>query len=292
MTDAEDLEREVGNPAAKWDELKARVQAEAIHQFADVEEAWLDLMWTLDAYRVAQILPAGFKDFGAFNRGKGNWFAELLSLLLHNRTHHRIAARQRVRGFSQHHQIDIAWPARGEDPLVCCESKVTGAPAFGSTPARGAISDFSNRRKELKFAATDLKLYRRQQRTAIEHWDVWRQRERPKAYFLWAARLEPGKDRIATLVREARDLIDTYLDGAGLFAWQPNQAGDGYEPVPLPSGERVTSLDDVLYRIASEIKALVDDKGRPPPPVRPEQTAIESGELPDDPDDAGGPEGA
>jgi len=72
MTDAEDLEREVGNPAAKWDELKARVQAEAIHQFADVEEAWLDLMWTLDAYRVAQILPAGFKDFGAFNRGKGN----------------------------------------------------------------------------------------------------------------------------------------------------------------------------------------------------------------------------
>jgi len=121
---------------------------------------------------------------------------------------------------------------------------------------------------------------------------VWRQRERPKAYFLWAARLEPGKDRIATLVREARDLIDTYLDGAGLFAWQPNQAGDGYEAVPFPAGERVTSLDDVLYRIASEINALVDEQGQPPPPVRPEQTALEPGQLPDDPGDAGGPEGA
>lgn len=169
---ARDLEQRVGNPASKWDELKGRVQGDATRSFGDVQDAWLDLMWTLDAYRVAQVLPVEFKDFGAFNRGKGNWFAELLSLLLQNRTHHRIGSRQSVGGFSQRHQIDIAWPARGEDPLVCCETKVTGAPGFGSTRARGAMSDFVNRRKELKFAATDLKLYRRQEDKKIGHWDV------------------------------------------------------------------------------------------------------------------------
>lgn len=272
--EASDLERRVGTPTEKWETLKERVQGQAVRRFSDIQDEWLDLMWTLDAYRIAQILPSGFKDFGAFNRGKGNWFAEVLSLLLQNRTHHRVASRQQVRGFSQGHQIDIAWPARGEDPLVCCESKVTGAPAFGNTPARGALSDFSNRRKELKFAATDLKLYRRQQDTKIGHWDVWRRQEPPRAYFLWAARLEPGRDKIETLVREARALIDTYLDGAGLFAWRPAAKGDGYEQVPLPKGERVTTLDDVLHAIASEIEACVDEKGDPPPPVKPHRPAV------------------
>ncbi|HUB36669.1 MAG TPA: hypothetical protein VL972_07585 [Solirubrobacteraceae bacterium] len=272
-----EVQRRVGDPVVKWDGLRAMVESESTRRFAEVQDAWLDLMWTLDAYRVARVLPPSFEDFGAFNRGKGNWFAQLVGLLLRNRTHHDIAARQKVAGFSQWHQVDIAWPARGEDPLVCCETKVTGAPAFGSTPARRATSDFSNRRKELKFAATDLKLYRRQEQTKIGHWDVWRRSEPPKAYFLWAARLEPGKERIDVLVREARALVDTYLDGAGLFAW--SVAGDCYEHVPLPLGDRVTSLDDVLYRIASEIESLVDDRGLPPPPVRPERLALDQGAL-------------
>jgi hypothetical protein len=268
------LKRRVGNPATRWNHLKRRVDEGGIRRFAEIQDEWLELMWALDGYRIARALPAGFKDFGAFNRGKGNWFAELLCLLLQNRTNHQIAARQQVAGFSQRHQIDIAWPARGEDPLVCCETKVTGAPAFGSTPVRGAMSDFSNRRKELKFAATDLKLYRRQEQTKIGHWDVWRRREPPKAYFLWAARLELGKDRIDSLVREARALVDTYLDGAGLFAWTHASAGGGYRQVELPEGERVTSLDDVLYRISSEIESLSDDEGKPPAPVRPSSFAV------------------
>lgn len=277
-----EIQEQVGDPAAKWDALKECVGHDVTTRFTDVQDSWLDLMWTLDAYRVAQALPPGFDDFGAFNRGKGNWFAELLCLLLANRTHRHIAARQKVAGFSQWHQVDIAWPARGEDPLVCCETKVTGAPAFGSTQARGATSDFSNRRKELKFAATDLKLYRRQEQTKIGHWDVWRRSEPPKTHFLWGARLEPGKDHIETLVREARALIDTYLDGAGLFAWSPADAGDAYEPVGLPHGERVTSLDDVLYRIASEIESLVDEEGEPPPPVKPARLAVDARQVAQD----------
>jgi len=186
------------------------------------------------------------------------------------------------------HQIDLAWPARREDPRVCAETKVTGAPAYGTTPARGSLSDYSNRRKELKFAATDLKLYRRQQDTVIEHWGVWREQSPPKTYFLWAARLNPEKERITTLVAEAQALVNTYLDGAGIVAWQENAAGTGYEAVPVPHVARVTDLDDVLYRLASEINLLAGPTRTPPPPVTPERPAVQPEQLPPDEEDGGG----
>jgi hypothetical protein len=285
-----DLEAVVGHPRAKWLRLQARVQDEAITQFTDVADDWLDIMWTLDAYRIERVPPL---DMGkeatdsstrldAIYRGKGNWFASLLALLLENRTDHKLAPRVDVQGFSQNHQIDVAWPDRGtkpmEDPLVCLETKVTGAPAYGSTPARGAMSDWSNRRKELKFQATDLKLYRRQQETSIEHWDVWRQREMPKVYFLWAGRMGP-KDRMEKMIAETQALVKTYLDAAGIFAWKENAYGTGYEPVPVPQADRVSSVDDVLYRIASEIKVIAPRGQAPPPPQRPSHRALDPAQL-------------
>jgi hypothetical protein len=212
----------------------------------------------------------------AIYRSKGNYFSELVAKLLSNRTNQEIRPRARVRGFSQPHQVDIAWPSRDLDPLICVETKVTGAPAFGRTPARGAMSDFSNRRKELKFAATDLKLWRRQQETAIQHWGFWRSKAPPSAYFLWAARLRTdarsGNDDVRRLVTEAKALVDTYLEGAGLFAWEER---DGrYEPVALPDNAQVTELDDVLYRIESEI-ALMTQDGAVPEPQRPPREVVD-----------------
>jgi hypothetical protein len=208
----------------------------------------------------------------AIYRGKGNWFATLLAALLEEQTGHdeRLAPRSQVEGFSQDHQIDIAWPHRKEDVHICVETKVTGAPGYGSTGPRGAMSDWTNRRKELKFAATDLKLYRRQQATRIDHWGVWR----------------PGRwsqDHIESLVREVTALVDTYLDGAGIYAWKRNQSRTGYEPVPLPPRARASTLDDVLYRISSEIdRAREQAGGRTPPPVIPEERAVQTSLLAND----------
>ena len=73
------------------------------------------------------------------------------------------------------------------------------------------MSDWSNRRKELKFAATDLKLARRKQETAIQHWDVWRQDAPPKCFFLWAARLDHSKrDTVEKMADEAQSVVNTY----------------------------------------------------------------------------------
>jgi hypothetical protein len=274
------LEAQVGHPGDKWDTLKNRVQAERVRRFADVEAEWLDLMWTLDAYRSTGIPPRDMGDvrrtpgkrLAAVYRGKGNWFATLLALLLENQTSHRLAPRVRVQGFSQTHQIDVAWPDRDVDPLICLETKVTGAPPTPADPARGAMADWTNRRKELKFAATDLKLFRRQHLTAIDHWDVWRSSVFPKTYFLWAARLRPN-DAIGRMVTEAQALVKTYLEGAGIIAWR--DADRRYMSVDIPPAERISTVDDVLYRIATEIRAIAPAGRAPPPPEVPIERAVD-----------------
>lgn len=294
LRESEALEARVGHPQNVWRELQRRVQEEAIREFSQVESDWLRLMWSIDAFRVANIPPPEMgrstlespARLAAIYRSKGNWFATLIALLVQNRTHQHISPRTKVRGFSQPHQIDVAWPVREEDPLVCAETKVTGAPPQGRTPSRSALADFTNRRKELKFAATDLKLYRRQQDTAIEHWGVWRENAPPKTYFLWAARLRtegPGQpDLIARLVREAEALRNSYLDGTGIIAWRTAASGEAYEPVRLPDSAQVSELDDVLYRIESEIRRLLGPSGRTPEPVRPTGMAVDVAHLEDD----------
>ncbi len=290
------VESKVGHPGDIWETLQQRVQNEAITRFSTIENDWLALMWSIDAFRTAGVPPRemGRQDLStkkrleAVYRGKGNWFATILALLLQNQTDQQIQPRTKVQGFSQLHQVDLAWPARQFDPRICVESKVTGAPPYDSTPSRGAISDFSNRRKELKFAATDLKLYRRQQETAIEHWGAWREKAPPMTYFLWAARMRTeGRqpDQIERLIAEAKALVDTYLEGAGIFAWKLNTKRDAYEVTHVPTSSAVTSLDDVLYRIASEIKSqLKESAGRVPPEVKPSATLIDVDVLFDDPD--------
>lgn len=286
------IEATAGHPGKLWDDLQGRIQAEAIKLFADVESDWLRLMWSIDAFRIAGVPPLDMGDqklarvprLQAVYRTKGNWFATLLALLLQNRTLQRIQPRIKVQGFSQVHQIDLAWPPRDVDPLVCAEAKVTGAPAYGETPSRSALSDFSNRRKELKFAATDLKLYRRQQETSIQHWDVWRTNAPPKTYFLWAARLRTDKqpDDIRRLIQEAQDLVNTYFEGAAVMAWRESTSNAGYESIPIPQTGRITKIDDVLYRIESEISQLTSQTGTVPPPVIAEQQVVDPKRLTDD----------
>jgi hypothetical protein len=291
--DAAALEARVGHPGERWQFLRDRVQDQAITTFAAIESDWLALMWSIDAFRSEGIAPRlmGREDIddalrlAAVYRFKGNWFATLIALLLQNRTHQHISPRTKVKGFSQNHQIDVAWPVREEDPLICVETKVSGASATPSVSARGALSDFSNRRKELKFAATDLKLNRRQQDTRIEHWGVWRENAPPKTYFLWAARLRTtGRqpENLPKLIAEAAALRDSYLDGAGLIAWRTRDDGSGYEGLPLPTNARVTELDDTLYRIASEINRLTGPGGHPPDPITPDHRAVDVERLADD----------
>ncbi len=265
----------VGHPGERWGTLIERVQRDAIRDFSAVAEDFLALMWCLDQYRIADAPPPGMGNptanpqsrMDGIYRGKGLWFSTLLGLLLDNRTGQKIRSRSRIRGYSQKHQIDLAWPDRDIAPIICAESKITGGPAYRKYRARGAMDDWTTRRKELKFAATDLKLSRRDQTVRIGHWAVWRSKAAPMAFMLWGARLGHG-DSIERMVRETEALLATYLDGAGLFAWRENEAGTGYRPVPLPDGSSIEDLDSALWRIESEI-ADANSTGALNAPVEP-----------------------
>jgi hypothetical protein len=267
------LRSTIGHPGEKWEALIERVQSEAIRDFASITTDYLDLMWCLDRYRVNDAPPSGMGDLDkpyrsrmdGIYRGKGNWFAILLALLLDNRTGQKIRSRSKIEGYSQMHQIDLAWPDREVAPIVCAESKVTGGPAYRDYPQRGAMADWTNRRKELKFAATDLKLSRRDQTTRIGHWSRWRANAAPKTFMLWGARLRP-QDHIEKMIRETEVLLATYLDGAGIFAWRENASADAYEVVALPDGSTVETIDVALWRIEDEITDAIAS-GAPNQPV-------------------------
>jgi hypothetical protein len=287
------IAQESGHPGELLELLQGAIQQQGIEDFSEIGGDWLRLMWSIDAYRAARIPPHGMGDetlepqarLDAVYRTKGNWFSTVLALLLQNRTSQVIQPRVKVEGFSQLHQVDLAWPSRRVDPLVCAEAKISGAPPVGSTPARSALGDFSNRRKELKFAATDLKLYRRQQNTSIDHWDVWRRAAPPLTFSLWGARLRvegPRPDDFRKLIEEVRLLTTSYLDGAGIVAWRPNNALTGYEFVPLPRDARDLAIDDVLYRIETEIGNQLQATGRPPAPIQPPTRIVPPRLLPDD----------
>jgi hypothetical protein len=99
-------------------------------------------------------------------------------------------------------------------------------------------------------------LYRRQAATHIDHWDNWRKTAPPSVYFLWCARMKPGADKLDKMVREVRALTETYLDGAGIFAYRANKTDSAYEIVPIPWADRVVDLDDLVHRIANQINDL------------------------------------
>jgi hypothetical protein len=295
--DQKRIEALVGNPAEKLQALRDRIQDEMVRAFRDVEADFLDLLWTIDTYRVEQVTPRaalgtkikkGAEGGEGIYRSKGNFFSEIVTLILSNKTSSPLAPRGKVQGFSQLHQIDIAWPARPgktlQDPLICCEAKITGAPGFGSTPDRKGRADWSNRRKELKFQATDLKLYRQQENTKIHHWDQWRKKAPPLVYTLWAARLSTP-DEFGKMIDDAQALTATYLDGVGIYGFMKNSKGDGYVAASISRGvsERVTSLDNVLDLIAAEIQDVMErHNNRVPAPVIPSSFATEAEKIDDD----------
>jgi hypothetical protein len=74
------------------------------------------------------------------------------------------------------------------------------------------------------------------------------------------------------MINEARTLTDSYSDRVGIYAFQENSAGTGYEPTPVPKdvASRVKSIDNVLGVVAARIKSImVAHNDQVPAPVKP-----------------------
>jgi len=244
---------------AAWQALKESIQDNGLTSMSQVSAGWCRLMWLLDHEREAGRTGTAMSD--AAYRRKGEWFSGLLRLLIEQRNHQLMASRKTVGGYSQPFKPNLVWPA-DDDPRLCLFTRVTGSSAAPGVSERDALADFTNRRKELKFAAVDLKLasspgsgsseeMRSFPNSGLQSFQSWRTQKDPAVYVVWGARLGPAEP-VETCLEQLVAMTGTYLDGAALVAWRTNEAMDGYEWVRSgPDFDADTLLSSIDARIAA-----------------------------------------
>lgn len=82
-----------------------------------------------------------------------------------------------------------------------------------------------------------------------------------------------------------RALTETYVDGAGLFAYHQNPGGTGYDVVSIPWEDRRVDLDHLVHSIADDITGRAA-AGDHLVVVEPTVTAVDVRDLtPDEPEE-------
>jgi hypothetical protein len=265
-------------------EMYAAAAAAKPRSWNEVEDGFVAGMRAFDRNVVT-----GLADMGDLQNGKGDFFNDLLALLLENCAGVDLYSRGGVPGLIfPNHNLDVTYPNAGLVGFTL-EAKAVGTPRHPGSPRQKAIgrsgsADLAKRVKEVAFKTIDLKAeYGRLMAMRGESPDstpggnltTWLRTVRPNAYLFIAARVVSHTDFEAT-VTFARTAAQVE-DGVGLFCFGPTSDGDptDYKPIPVPAE---LSIDRVLYRACQDIVAL---KVEPPisPPTGAEGLATAADEA-------------
>ncbi len=191
--------------------------------WGQVESHFLSAMERFDAN-----LANGLADMGDLQNGKGDFFNDLLALLLENCAGVTLYSRGGVPGliFPKHH-LDVTFPSTGVVEFML-EAKAVGTPRHPGSPreqpiGRAGSADLDKRIKEIGFKTIDLKAeYARilaeqgSQPSAIAgNLTTWLRSVRPRSYVFIAARVISSNDH-ARVVRFA-DVAAQVSDAVGAF---------------------------------------------------------------------------
>lgn len=243
-------------------DLYAAAVAATPRSWNEVEAAFVTAMEGFD-----RNVAAGIADIGDLQNGKGDFFNDLLALLLENCAGVDLYSRGGVPGLIfPNHNLDLTYPNTGLVGFTL-EAKAVGTPRHPLSPRQKPIgrpgsADLAKRVKEVAFKTIDLKAeYGRLMSMAGEspastpggNLTTWLRTVRPMAYLFIAARIVSPTDFEAT-VAFARTAAQVE-DGVGLFCFGPAVGGDAttYRPMPVPVE---LSIDRVLYRACQDIVAL------------------------------------
>jgi hypothetical protein len=233
-------------------------------------------------------VAAGIAEQGDTQNGKGDFFNDVLALLLENCAGVTLDSRRGVPGFVfPMHNLDVTYPSVGTVEFLL-EAKAVGIPKHPRNPkqknplGRPGHSDVPKRLKEAGFKTIDLKAEygRIKSRTGTGpgsgpggNLTTWLRANKPMSYLFIAARVVDDHD-FQTLLTLARSAVQV-MDGVGLYAFRPvgADAPTTYDTVPVP---RDIELSSVLYRACQD---LVHLKLSPPPPVAPPGPAQLAAEL-------------
>lgn len=196
--------------------------------FREVETTYLDAMQEFDG-----LVADGIADEGDRRNGKGDFFNDMIALLLANASGKDLHSRPSVPGLSfETHKLDVAYPAKGEVELVV-ETKASGIPKHaGNTrqkkaEGRPGSADLEKRIKEASFKNIDIKA--EQARIAgdgggpTSDLGYWISHAPPRCYMFMAVRVIDEAD-LRRAVKYGHT-ANTWFNACGLYCygWDPGQ---------------------------------------------------------------------
>jgi hypothetical protein len=224
-------------------------------RWTDVEADFLKAMWEFD-----RNFTSGLATQGDNQNGKGDFFTDLIALLLESSTGRPLYGRGAVPGlFFRKHLLDASYPPRGHVELLI-ETKVAGAPKTGRNPrqknplGRPGSSDLKKRITEAGLKTIDLKA--EWARLAGEGGGPagdlisWLRKSKPLCFLFLAVRVVDTRDLQKTI--ELAHAAEKMMDGVGVIAYEPDTGEDQYRAVPLPTE---LELDRTLARVATALRS-------------------------------------
>lgn len=223
-------------------------------RWPQVEARFLSAMWEFD-----QNFAAGIANQGDNQNGKGDFFTDLIALLLENCSAKELHGRGAVPGLIfPNHNLDTSYPREGTVEVLI-ETKAAGAPKSLRNPSqknllgRPGSSDLDKRIKEAALKTIDLKA--EWARTAGQGGGptsdllTWLQRSSPSSFLFLAIRVVSPQDLRKTI--RFADAANQMMDGVGLVAYHPGPLA--YQPGEVPPH---LELDRVLSRVCTRLRAL------------------------------------
>jgi hypothetical protein len=237
-----------------------------------VESSFLRAMEGFDAN-----VASGVADMGDLQNGKGDFFNDLLALLLENCAGVKLYSRGGVPGLIfATHNLDVTYPNTGVVQFLL-EAKAVGTPKHPGSPKQSPIgrrgsADLDKRVKEAAFKTIDLKAeYGRIQAQRGESptsgpgggsLTTWLRSVKPSSYLFIAARVTNQND--FDRVMGFASIAGQVMDAVGVYCFMPISPSrpTTYEPIAVPATAH--RLDRVLYQACQDLAAI---RSAPPPPL-------------------------
>lgn len=238
------------------------MRAGELRTFDQAEPIYLKAMQEFDA-----LVTEGVADQGDLRNGKGDFFNDMIALLLANSSGKELHSRPRVPGFSfENHKLDVAYPAKGEVDLVV-ETKASGIPKHKGNEkqenpeGRAGSADLEKRVKEASFKNIDIKA--EQARKAglgggpTSDLGSWMSRATPRCYLFMAVRVidDPDLERTIKYGHTAAH----WFDACGLYCYGWNTRKTAYEPRRIASP--TLRLDRVLSDVSTALRNMPAGSG-------------------------------
>jgi hypothetical protein len=225
-------------------------------RWPQIEDRFLAAMWDFD-----QAFAVGLANQGDNQNGKGDFFTDLIALLLENCSGKELHGRGAVPGliFPQHN-LDTSYPETGTVEILI-ETKAAGAPKSIRNPlqknpkGRPGSSDLDKRIKEAGLKTIDLKAEwaRNAGQGGGPTSDLltWLRQSKPLSFLFLAIRVVDKNDLDRTLF--FANAANQMMDGVGLVAYEANPLGNGYQPCKIPPH---LELDRTLSRVCTALRNL------------------------------------